>query len=65
MPLPHFLMLVAVVILAAGVSMLLALAAGVPLRVLGLGVAVAALVAHLAARTGDGVDGGSHPTRGA
>lgn len=62
MPLPHFLMLVAAVILAAGLSLLLALAAGVPMPVLALGVVAAALAAHLLARTGN--HGGPHHTPG-
>ena len=53
MPLPHFLMLVVAVILAAGVSLVLALAAGVPLPALAVGVALAALVAHVASGGGN------------
>ena len=37
MPLPHFLLLVAVVILAAGATLVLALTMGVPLEALALG----------------------------
>lgn len=51
MPLPHFLLMVLAVIIAAGVSLVLALAAGIPLPVLALVAAVAAVIAHLAART--------------
>lgn len=64
MPLPHFLMLLAAVVLAAGLSLTLALAAGVPLSVLGLGVLVAALAAHLLARM-DRAPRGPHQTPGA
>ena len=54
MPLPHFLLLVAAVILAAGVTLFLALSLGVPLQALALGVAIAAAVAHLSGRIGNG-----------
>jgi hypothetical protein len=54
MPLPHFLMLVAAVIVAAGVTLILALSLGIPLQVLVLGTAVAAAIAHLSARIGNG-----------
>ena len=54
MPLPHFLLLVAAVILAAGVTLILALAMGVPLPALALAAGIAAVVAHLSARTGNG-----------
>ena len=64
MPLPHFLLLVVAVILAAGLSLLLAVAAGVPLPALALGAAIAALVAHLMARSRD-MDNGPHHTPGA
>lgn len=64
MPLPHFLMLLAAVVLAAGLSLTLALAAGVPLSVLGLAVLVAALAAHLLARM-DRAPRGPHQTPGA
>ena len=68
MPLPHFLMLIVAVILAAGLSLVLAVSAGVPLPVLALGAVIAALVAHFMARSGDGMDnmdGGPHHTPGA
>ena len=65
MPLPHFLLTVLAVIIAAGVSLVLALAAGIPLPVLALVAAVAAVIAHLAARTGAGLDNGPHHTPGA
>lgn len=61
MPLPHFLMLVAVVILAAGTSLLLALAAGVPPGVLALGLGSAALLAHVLMRQGGGPGRGLGP----
>lgn len=61
MPLPHFLMLVAVVILAAGTSLLLALAAGVPPGVLALGLGSAALLAHVLTRQGGGPGRGLGP----
>lgn len=54
MPLPHFLMLVAAVIVAAGVTLVLAVSLGIPLPVLALGVVIAAAVAHLSARIGSG-----------
>ncbi|SMO53095.1 hypothetical protein [Paracoccus laeviglucosivorans] len=50
MPLPHFLILIVAVILAAGLTIWVASAAGVPLLVLGLLVLMAAAVAHLATR---------------
>ena len=45
MPLPHFLALVAAVTVAAALSVVAALMVGVPLTVLALGAALAALVA--------------------
>ena len=54
MPLPHFLMLVLAVIVAAGVTLILAVSLGVPLPVLALGTVIAAAVAHLSARIGNG-----------
>lgn len=53
MPLPHFLLLVAAVILAAGATLVLALAMGVPLQALALAAGIAAVVAHLSARIGN------------
>lgn len=50
MPLPHFLILVLAVILAAGLTIWAASAVGVPLFALGLLALVAAAVAHLTAR---------------
>ncbi len=58
MPLPHFLALVAAVTVVAALSVVAALMVGVPLTVLALGAALAALVAHLAVRLGHGFDGG-------
>ena len=54
MPLPHFLLLVAAVILAVGATLILALALGVPLQALALAAGIAAAVAHLSARVGNG-----------
>lgn len=51
MPLPHFLLMIVVVIAAAGISLLLAIAAGIPMQVLGLVLAIAALVAFLASKS--------------
>ena len=60
MPLPHFLLLLAAVVLTAGATLWAALAAGVPLPVMA-GVALAgAVVVHLAARSGDAGDGPHH-----
>lgn len=59
MPLPHFLLLIAAVILAAGLSLWAALAVGVPLAAMGLGALIAAALAHFATRTG-GDDGHQH-----
>lgn len=50
MPLPHFLMLILAVILAAGVTIWMASAAGIPLFALGLVALLAAAVVHLTAR---------------
>lgn len=54
MPLPHFLLLVAAVILTAGATLVLALIMGVPLQALALAAGIAAVVAHLSARIGNG-----------
>ena len=54
MPLPHFLLLVAAVILTAGATLVLALVMGVPLQVLALAAGIAAVVVHLSARIGNG-----------
>ena len=54
MPLPHFLLLVAAVILAAGATLVLALLMGVPLQALALAAGIAAVVVHLSARIGNG-----------
>ncbi|MDO5369558.1 hypothetical protein [Paracoccus sp. (in: a-proteobacteria)] len=54
MPLPHFLMLVLAVIVAAGVTLVVAVSLGIPLQVLALGTVIAAAVAHLSARIGNG-----------
>ena len=54
MPLPHFLLLVAVVILAAGAKLVLALTMGVPLEALALAAGISAVVVHLSARAGNG-----------
>ncbi|SFA44705.1 hypothetical protein SAMN04487972_103253 [Paracoccus halophilus] len=50
MPLPHFLLLILVVILAAGVTIWMANAAGIPLFALGLVALLAAALVHLSAR---------------
>jgi len=50
MPLPHFLILVLAVILAAGLTIWAASAVGVPMLALGLVALMAAAVAHLAMR---------------
>lgn len=50
MPLPHFLVLIAVVILLAGLTIWAALVTGVPLAVLGLVALMAVAVVHFAAR---------------
>lgn len=50
MPLPHFLLLIAMVILAAGLTLWAAFASGVPLAVLALVALGAALVLHLGPR---------------
>lgn len=51
MPLPHFLMLIAAVILAAGVTLWASLAAGVPMALLGILALSAALLVRLTMRT--------------
>jgi len=50
MPLPHFLILIAAVIFAAGVSVWAATMAGVPFALLALGLMVAAGIVRLMAR---------------
>jgi len=50
MPLPHFLLLILAVILAAGLTIWVASAVGIPLFVLGLLALLAAAVAHLGMR---------------
>lgn len=60
MPLPHFLLMLAAVVLAAAVTLWLALWAGVPLQILVVAALVGAAVVHLT-RTGDG----PHHTPGA
>ena len=50
MPLPHFLLLILAVILAAGLTIWVASAVGVPLFVLGLLALLGAAVAHLGMR---------------
>ncbi len=50
MPLPHFLMLIIGVILAAGLTIWLVNAAGIPLLALGLVALLAAGLVHLTAR---------------
>ncbi|SIP87139.1 hypothetical protein SAMN05421641_101104 [Paracoccus thiocyanatus] len=50
MPLPHFLILILVVILAGGLTVWAASAAGIPLFALGLLALVAAAIAHLTMR---------------
>ncbi|MBW7055945.1 hypothetical protein KY389_04440 [Paracoccus bogoriensis] len=50
MPLPHFLLLIASVILAAGLTLWAAFASGVPLAALALVALGAALVLHLVPR---------------
>lgn len=50
MPLPHFLLLIAVVLLAAGLTIWLGLGAGVPMIVILLGGLGAALLLHLTQR---------------
>lgn len=50
MPLPHFLILILAVILAAGLTLWAASAAGVPLFALGLLALAAAGIAHLTTR---------------
>lgn len=51
MPLPHFLMMIAAVILAAGMTIWASLSAGVPLAVMGLIALSAAALVRLAMRT--------------
>lgn len=65
MPLPHFLMLVVAVVVAGMVTLMLALAAGVPLGVLALGLVSAALLVHVLMRTGRGIGSGPGITPGA
>lgn len=48
MPLPHFLILIVAVILAAGLTLWMASAAGLPLAALGLAALVGAALARLA-----------------
>lgn len=50
MPLPQFLILLALIIVAAMLSVWAAWAVGVPLAVMGIGALIAAGVAHLATR---------------
>lgn len=50
MPLPHFLLLIASVLLAAGLTLWAAFASGVPLAALALVALGAALVLHLVPR---------------
>ena len=50
MPLPHFLLLLLAVVLAAGVTLWVASVAGLPLAGLGITALVAAAAAHLATR---------------
>ena len=50
MPLPHFLMLILVVILAAGLTIFLAAQAGVPMVALDLGALVGACLMRMLAR---------------
>ncbi|WP_112873993.1 hypothetical protein [Paracoccus endophyticus] len=60
MPLPHFLLMLAAVIVTAGATLLAALSLGVPFQVMGLVVLAGAVVVHLAARSGDAGDGPHH-----
>ncbi|WP_299359282.1 hypothetical protein [uncultured Paracoccus sp.] len=60
MPLPHFLLMLAAIILVAAATLWVALWAGVPAQVLALVALVGAAVVHLT-RTGDG----PHHTPGA
>lgn len=50
MPLPHFLLMLAAVIISAGITLWLASTFGVPLFALGLLALMAAAIAHYAAR---------------
>ncbi|QRZ13977.1 hypothetical protein JWJ88_04770 [Paracoccus methylovorus] len=50
MPLPHFLILILAVILAAGLTIWAASAAGIPIVVLGFLALLAAAITHLTAR---------------
>ncbi|MFN3524963.1 MAG: hypothetical protein ACK4YU_02640 [Paracoccus sp. (in: a-proteobacteria)] len=50
MPLPHFLLLIAVVLLAAGLTIWASIAAGLPMIVILLGALSAAVVLHLGHR---------------
>jgi len=50
MPLPHFLMLIIAVILAAGLTIWAASAVGIPLFALGFLALLAAAIAHLSMR---------------
>lgn len=54
MPLPHFLLLIAVVILAAAVTLWVSVSAGVPLVALGLIALTGAAVLHLTMRDHEG-----------
>ncbi|WP_134727016.1 hypothetical protein [Paracoccus luteus] len=60
MPLPHFLLMLAAVILTAGATLWAALAAGVPLPLMGGVVLAGAVVVHLATRSRDAGDGPHH-----
>ncbi|MFN3274390.1 MAG: hypothetical protein ACK41U_06930 [Paracoccus sp. (in: a-proteobacteria)] len=50
MPLPHFLLLIAAVLVAAGLTLWISLSAGVPMIVILLGGLSAALALHLSQR---------------
>ncbi|MBV0890602.1 hypothetical protein KTN05_01905 [Paracoccus sp. Z118] len=59
MPLPHFLITLAAVILAVGATIWLAVAVGLPFKAVLLGALVGAVVVHLSgafARSDDGPD---------
>ena len=54
MPLPHFLLLIATVILFAGITLWASVAAGVPLAALGLVALTGAAVLHLSMKDREG-----------
>ena len=54
MPLPHFLLMIAAVILFAGMTLWVSIAAGVPLAALGILTLTGAAVLHLSMRDHEG-----------